>query len=535
MKKKSPVVVFFFNREHVERVVQQISAYKPTKLYLVSDGGRNKSEHSLCLKIRANVDKMIDWDCQVIRIYEDRNLGVDVIMPKYITHIFQDEEELIIFEDDCVPDPSFFEFCHFLLEKYRSNKKIINISGTNWFDDIPFTDKSYFFSIHPECYGWATWKESWQLYDDKMSGFKHKKERFLINKVIISKFLRRLYFNLFERHYLAAMENDWKNSNWDGKWLYSSFVNEGLSIVPNKNLVTNIGFDSSATHTKDKGSFLANKRRFKIDLPLKEECEVIANKSYDIKYAKTILGFTFFNTSKIRAKIIIKLMKDKIMKKIFLRIFKKPKWHNLRSVKPISTVFGLDRGTPIDRVYIEHFLEKNQKDISGVVCEIADNSYSKRFGQRISKYEILHYTQDNPKATIIGDLSDISSIPNNKIDCFILTQTLNFIYDFNAAIKGLYHMLNVNGVALVTVAGICQISQYDKERWGDYWRFTDMSIGKAFENVFGAENVLIEIYGNVLTSTAFLQGISAEELSHDELFHNDNNYQLIITVKAIKK
>lgn len=223
------------------------------------------------------------------------------------------------------------------------------------------------------------------------------------------------------------------------------------------------------------------------------------------------------------------------MKRLLTRLLKKPNWHNLRNLKPISKVFALDRGTPIDRVYIEDFLSKNKQNIKGVVCEIADNSYSKKFGTDVSQYEILHYTDDNQNATIVGDLSDISTLPQNKIDCFILTQTLNFIYDFKSAIKGLHHMLNGGGIALVTVSGISQISRYDYERWGDYWRFTDMSIRKAFEEVFGDGNVEIEVYGNVLSATAFLQGISAEELTKKELFYKDDDYQMTICIKAIKK
>lgn len=223
------------------------------------------------------------------------------------------------------------------------------------------------------------------------------------------------------------------------------------------------------------------------------------------------------------------------MKTLLTRLLKKPNWHNLRNLEPISRVFAFDRGTPIDRVYIEHFLESNRHLIQGTLCEIADNSYSKQYGSNVTKYEILHYTNDNSKATIVGDLTKIETLPKESIDCFILTQTLNFIYDFKSAIVGLHTMLKTGGVALVTVAGISQISRYDMDRWGDYWRFTDLSIKKAFEEIFGEENVEVNTYGNVLTATAFLQGISAEELTKDELFYIDNDYQVTITIKAMKK
>ena len=217
------------------------------------------------------------------------------------------------------------------------------------------------------------------------------------------------------------------------------------------------------------------------------------------------------------------------------RILKPVKWYNLRKTEPISNVFGLDRGTPIDRFYIKDFLYKNKSLIKGKCCEISENTYTNEFGKNDCISEILHHNNDNNKATIVGDLSKIESLPKNTIDCFILTQTLNFIYDFKSAIKGLHAMLKMDGVALVTVSGISQISRYDMDRWGDYWRFTDLSILKAFEEVFGKDNVEVECYGNVLSSIAFLEGISAEELRRDELFFKDRNYQILITIKAIKR
>jgi len=222
------------------------------------------------------------------------------------------------------------------------------------------------------------------------------------------------------------------------------------------------------------------------------------------------------------------------MNKPLKRFFNKVKWYNLRSLKPISNVFGLDRGTPIDRFYINDFLSKNSNLITGTVLEIAESTYSKKFGRNVEIYEILHATSENANATIIGDLTNINTLPENKIDCFICTQTLNFIYDFKSAIIGGRHLLKENGIMLATVAGISQISDYDMTRWGDYWRFTTLSIKKSFEDVFGNGNVEVDFYGNVLTSISFLKGISAEELSKEELFFKDKNYQLTIVVKAKK-
>jgi len=201
---------------------------------------------------------------------------------------------------------------------------------------------------------------------------------------------------------------------------------------------------------------------------------------------------------------------------------------------PISQTFGFDRGTPLDRIYIEDFLKKHATCISGRTLEIAEADYSKRFGRNVEKYEILHFTADNDNATIIGDLTNVDTLPENRVSCFICTQTLNFIYDFKKAIQGGWHLLEDRGVMLTTVAGISQVSRYDMDKWGDYWRFNTLSMQKSFEEVFGVGQVEVDYYGNVLTATALLQGISAEELTKEELFFKDHNYQVTIGIKAQK-
>lgn len=218
------------------------------------------------------------------------------------------------------------------------------------------------------------------------------------------------------------------------------------------------------------------------------------------------------------------------------RNLNKPDWHNLRTLQPMSREFGFDRGTPIDRVYIEDFLKRHTSDMNGVMCEIADSNYIEKFADKkvVESIEVLHYTDDNSAATIIGDLTALDTLPKDKVDCFILTQTLNFIEDIHQAVAGIHHILAPKGVALITVAGLSQISRYDMDRWGDYWRFTDLSLRSTLEKVFGKGAVSIETYGNVLAATAFLQGISAEELTKKEMMHKDKDYQILITARVVK-
>ena len=207
---------------------------------------------------------------------------------------------------------------------------------------------------------------------------------------------------------------------------------------------------------------------------------------------------------------------------------------SLRRLSPISSVFGFDRGLPIDRYYIERFLKENAPYIRGHVLEVGDNTYTKKFGRNIIKSDVLHLTKDNPKATIIADLTSADSIPSNMFDCIILTQTLNQIFDIFSAIRHLYRILKPGGVLLATVPGISQISRYDMKRWGDYWRFTTLSIKKLFEEVFPPYNIKINAYGNVLSAIAFLHGIAAEELKPEELDFHDPDYEVLIVVRATK-
>ena len=203
--------------------------------------------------------------------------------------------------------------------------------------------------------------------------------------------------------------------------------------------------------------------------------------------------------------------------------------------EPISRKFGFDRGCPIDRYYIDSFLKQNQNLITGSVLEIAESTYSKQFGDDIASYEVLHYDDSNKKATIVGDLTKPETLPKERIDCFICTQTLNFIFDVPKAIEGSYKVLKQGGTLLCTVSGISQISRYDMDRWGDYWRFTDLSIRKLMESVFGEGNVEIVTFGNALAATAFLQGLAIDDLPDTSLLDKkDLDYQITIGIKATK-
>jgi SAM-dependent methyltransferase len=205
---------------------------------------------------------------------------------------------------------------------------------------------------------------------------------------------------------------------------------------------------------------------------------------------------------------------------------------DLRRVEPVSRVFGLDRGLPVDRWYIERFLQHHSDDIHGAVLEVGDDRYTRRFG-RADRSDVLNLDPDIPGTTLAADLARPDKLPEAAFDCIVCVQTLQFIYDARRAIEGLHRMLKPGGVALSSLSGISQISRYDMDRWGDYWRFTTLSARTLFESVFGAGNVEVQTFGNVLSSVAFLEGISAQELEPRELDYVDPDYQLVITVRAV--
>lgn len=209
---------------------------------------------------------------------------------------------------------------------------------------------------------------------------------------------------------------------------------------------------------------------------------------------------------------------------------------SFRRLQPISRVFGFDRGLCIDRYYIEDFLARHADDIRGHVLEIGDDGYTRKFGgERVTRSDVLHVVEGNPKATIVADLTCCDHIPTDAFDCIVFTQTLQFIYDVRAALRHLHRILKPRGVLLATFPGISQISRYDMDRWGDYWRFTTLSARRLFEEVFPPENVTVEAHGNVLTAVAFLHGLAAQELKQEELDYHDPDYEVLITVRAVKE
>jgi hypothetical protein len=202
-------------------------------------------------------------------------------------------------------------------------------------------------------------------------------------------------------------------------------------------------------------------------------------------------------------------------------------------LEPVSRTFGFDRGRPIDRWYIERFLDAHRADVRGRVLEVAEPSYTQRYGDgAVTGSDVLHASAGNPQATIVGDLTTGAGIEPGAYDCLIATQTLPFIYDLAAAVGGMRDALARGGVLLATVPGISQISREDKRDWGDWWRFTSQGTERLFAAAF--DHVEVHAHGNVLSACAFLYGYAAEDLSDAQLAHHDPEYELLTTIRAVR-
>jgi hypothetical protein len=251
-KLETPVLFCVFNRpELTARVFEVIRAHKPKTLFIASDGPRKlvPADDAKIEEVRRIVAN-VDWDCQVEQRFLPRNVGCKLAVASAINWAFTYSEQLIILEDDCLPNPSFFGYCETLLDRYRDNEQIMMVSGNN-FQDGRRSDASYYFSRLPHIWGWATWKRAWQHFDVDLSSWPQFKR---------DKKLRSIFKDADEYDHWSRtldLQHAGGIDTWDFPWAYAVWSNNGLSILPEKNLVTNIGFGAGAAHTKDPKSKLA--------------------------------------------------------------------------------------------------------------------------------------------------------------------------------------------------------------------------------------------------------------------------------------
>lgn len=215
--------------------------------------------------------------------------------------------------------------------------------------------------------------------------------------------------------------------------------------------------------------------------------------------------------------------------------FGQVQWGSFKRKKPFSEHWGFDRGTPVDRYYIEKFLKAHGSDIHGRVLEVSNDLYATAFGRnRTTTVDVLDNDPGNTKATVIADLNIEKSLSLDSFDCIIFTQTLQLIYEVRTALESLHASLRTEGVLMITVPGITRLCQRD---WPDswFWSFTKSSLHRLLREFFPESCVRVQAYGNILTATSFLYGLAAEELLQEELEYHDPDYEVVIAGYAIKR
>lgn len=314
---KTPVALIIFNRaDTTEKVLEAIRQAKPSKLFVIADGPRaNKpGEAEKCATTRAVIER-VDWDCEVLKNYSDVNLGCAKRVSSGLDWVFNTVEEAIILEDDCLPHPTFFRYCEELLDRYREDERIMAICGKNVQFGHKRTEYSYYFSRYNHCWGWASWRRAWQHYDIEMKLWPEMRQQGFLKDLLIDPRAVEFWTKHFQATYKGGI------NTWDYQWTLTCWLQNGLSILPNVNLISNIGFSAEATHTKttsDQNPY-ANMATKALEFPLKHPPFIIADRQADDFSQNTLFNPTF--SVRVQAKINRILNKFRLSKDWFFSKF----------------------------------------------------------------------------------------------------------------------------------------------------------------------------------------------------------------------
>lgn len=242
----TPILMIMFNRpNHAIRVFESIKQIRPTQLFLAVDGPRHDhiNEIDNVVQCRQLADA-VDWPCQVETLFKEENLGCKKAVSSAINWFFKHVEHGIILEDDCLPNATFFDYCSILLRKYANDSRIMHICGHNLYGDIKWGTSSYFFTNIPHIWGWATWRRAWINYDVNMLEYPDFERSGGIERAVLNTKSQVFWKKDFNKVYAGKMDT------WDYQWVFAVWKCGGLCVTPNQNLISNIGFDEAATHTK---------------------------------------------------------------------------------------------------------------------------------------------------------------------------------------------------------------------------------------------------------------------------------------------
>ena len=284
---ETPVVLIAFNRPDTTRqVLDAVRKVRPKRLFLVADGPRSgyASDQDLCDETR-EILSQVDWDCEVSRRYSSDNKGLTRSVGEGLSWVFSQCHRAIVLEDDCVANSSFFRFCDELLARYQDDERIMSISGNNHIDNRARFSHSYYFSRYCHVWGWATWARAWRHYDASLERWPYALENGLLADILGSQ--RAVDYWTY-----TLSNNARTRHTWDYSWLFSCWMQNGLSIIPRVNLVTNVGFGAQATHTKCEQDPLANMPSLELAFPLHHPDWVVRDSRADAVVEQKMFGGT---------------------------------------------------------------------------------------------------------------------------------------------------------------------------------------------------------------------------------------------------
>ena len=279
-----PVLLICFNRpESTRKVLERIAEIKPSKFFVVMDGPRSGREDDVrnCQAVREMVTNP-SWECELITDFSPVNLGCKVRVSSGISWVFNQVESAIILEDDCLPHPTFFGFCRQMLEEYRDDERVMQISGNNFQNPKEQKHEGYYFSVFNHIWGWATWRRAWKFYDVSLGDWPALKTTDFLKEILGTSIQIRNWTYLFDEVRKGRIDT------WDYQWTFTCWAQRGLTILPECNLVTNIGFDGAATHTLDPNSPLAGLEAFPIRLPVQKMRHMIRDVRKDLHTERTV-------------------------------------------------------------------------------------------------------------------------------------------------------------------------------------------------------------------------------------------------------
>ena len=299
---KTPIVLIIFRRpDKTLKVFEKIRQVKPCKLFVICDAPRPEKpdEYEKCEKSRAIIDT-VDWDCEVIKNYADTNLGSFRRIPTGLDWVFNQVEEAIILEDDCLPDITFFQFCEELLEYYKNDQRIMAISGDNFQLGHQRTHDSYYFSRYTHSWGWATWKRAWKHFDLEMKAWPEVRDKQLLRLILDSDRDVKYWNSILQDTYESKIKA------WDYRWTFATWLQNGLTILPNVNLISNIGFGEGATHTVSSKNPFINLPTQSMNFPLQHPQFVIRERMADKFTQDSVFHATLKNRLIRKLKNIVK-------------------------------------------------------------------------------------------------------------------------------------------------------------------------------------------------------------------------------------